>query len=132
MALILIADHDPLVGDVVRSTLAERGYVVGVVGNGPDALRAVQAKQPDLVILDCSMPGLGGVEVLRRLRLSTFGFQVPVLMLTARSGRDDEEIAFRAGADEYLRKPFDPAELTALVDHMLAKAKSPPSAAING
>ncbi|MDQ3471825.1 MAG: response regulator [Pseudomonadota bacterium] len=66
----------------------------------------VETKQPDLVILDCSMPGIGGVDVLRRLRVSGTSFAVPVLMLTARSSWDDEEIALRAGADDYLRKPF--------------------------
>lgn len=123
MALILIADDDPLVGDIVRYTLSERGHVVGVVDNGQDALRVLETKQPDLVILDCSMPGLGGVDVLRRLRVSRTSFAVPVLMLTARSSRQDEDIAWRAGADEYLRKPFDPAELLAIVDHMLTKAQ---------
>ncbi len=132
MALILIADDDPLVGDIVRYTLAERGHVVGIVETGHDALRVVVAKQPDLVILDCSMPDLSGVEVVRRLRLSGTGFHVPILKLTARSGRDDEDIAYRAGADEYLRKPFDPAELTALVDHMLTKAKPAPRSAVSG
>jgi DNA-binding response OmpR family regulator len=123
MALIIIADDDPLVGDIVRYTLSERGHIVGVVTNGLDALRVVETKQPDLVILDCSMPGIGGVDVLRQLRVSRTSFDVPILMLTARSGRDDEEIALRAGADDYLRKPFDPAELLAIVDHMLAKAE---------
>jgi DNA-binding response OmpR family regulator len=130
MALILIADDDPLVGDIVRYTLSERGHIVGIVDNGHDALRVVETKQPDLVILDCSMPGIGGVDVLRRLRVSGTSFAVPVLMLTARSSWDDEEIALRAGADDYLRKPFDPAELVALVDHMLHKAeRSRPAAA---
>ncbi len=86
MALILIADDDPLVGDIVRYTLAERGHVVGIVETGHDALRVVVAKQPDLVILDCSMPDLSGVEVLRHLRVSGTAFHVPILMLTAGPG----------------------------------------------
>lgn len=123
MALIIIADDDPLVCDVVRSTLSSHGYLVGVVDNGLDALRAVEAKQPDLVILDCSMPGLSGVEVLRRVKLSRGSFDTPVLMLTARSSQEDEEIAFRAGAEDYLRKPFDPAELLVIVERMLKKSR---------
>lgn len=124
MGLILIADDDPLITDIVRYTLGARGYVVGTVGNGFDALRAAEAKQPQLIILDCSMPGLGGVDVLRRLKLSAKCFATPVLMLTARSGHKDEEIAMRAGADEYLRKPFDLVELTVIVERMLTKARS--------
>lgn len=123
MALILIADDDPLVGDIVRYTLSARGHIVGIVDNGEDALRVVETKQPDLVILDCSMPGLAGVDVLRQLRVSDASFAVPVLMLTARWGRNDENIALRAGATDYLRKPFDPDELLAIVDHMLRKAE---------
>lgn len=123
MALIIIADDDSLVCDVVRRTLSSHGYLVGVVENGLDALRAVEAKQPDLVILDCSMPGLSGVEVLRRVKLSRGNFDTPVLMLTARSSQEDEEIAFRAGADDYLRKPFDPAELLVIVERMLNNAE---------
>lgn len=131
MALILIADDDPLVTDIVRYTLGVRGHVVGTVDNGVDALRVVEGKQPELVILDCSMPGLGGVDVLRRIKVSGRSFATPVLMLTARSGQQDEEIAVRAGADDYLRKPFDPAELTVIVERMLNKAKSSRAAAIN-
>lgn len=123
MALILIADDDPLVTDIVRHTLGARGHVVGTVDNGTDALRAAETKRPDLVILDCSMPGLGGVDVLRRIKVSAKCFATPVLMLTVRSSYQDEEIAFRAGADDYLCKPFDPAELVVIVERMLKKAE---------
>lgn len=121
MALILIADDDPVVTDIVRFTLGARGHVVGTVDNGTDALRVVEAKRPDLVILDCTMPGLGGVDVLRRMKTSATCFSTPVLMLTARSSLQDEEIAFRAGANDYLCKPFDPAELVVIVERMLNK-----------
>lgn len=124
MALIIIADDDPMVGDIVRYKLGAHGYVVGVVHNGVDALRAVETKQPDLVILDCAMPGLCGVDVLRQLKLSRTSFNTPVLMLTVRSSHEDEEIALRAGADEYLRKPFDPAELLVVVERMLQKSEA--------
>lgn len=123
MALILIADDDPLNCEIVRCSLEARGHVVGSVNNGLDALKVVEAKHPDLVILDCAMHGLGGIEVLRRIRLSRTCFSVPVVMLTARSGREDEEIALRAGADEYLRKPIHPAELMAIVDLLLSRCR---------
>lgn len=122
MALILVADDDNLVGDIIRYTLRPRGHVVGVVANGADAVRVVETKRPDLVILDCSMPGLGGIDALRRIRNSPTAFATPVLMLTARRSLQDEEIALRAGANEYLRKPFDPTELLVLAEALLNKS----------
>jgi DNA-binding response OmpR family regulator len=122
MARILLADDDPFIGDIVRATLSNRGYVVGVVTSGEDALRVAETKRPDLLILDCAMPGIGGVEALRRIRNSTIAFDTPVLMLTARTGRRDEEIGLRAGANDYLGKPFDPTELIVVVDRLLSKS----------
>jgi CheY-like chemotaxis protein len=70
MALILVADDDSLIGDIIRYALEPRGYVVGVVGTGLDAVRVAEAKRPDLIVLDCSMPGLSGVDALRQIRNS--------------------------------------------------------------
>ena len=124
MALILVADDDPLVRDVVSQTLGGLGHIVGVVENGADAVQVAEFKHPDLVILDCSMPVLSGVDALRRIRRSRTAFATPALMLTARSSYRDEDIAFRAGASDYLRKPFDPTELIVVVDRLLAKAET--------
>lgn len=120
MALILIADDDPLVVDVVRAALETRGHIVGALDDGGPVKAVVELKRPDLVILDCSMPGLPGVEALRRIRTSQIGYATPVLMLTGRRSDADEEIARRAGADDYLRKPFDPDQLIARVERLLA------------
>lgn len=124
MSLILIADDDELVCEVVRNTLSEQGHVVGVVNNGGEAVRAFEAKLPDLVILDCAMPEMSGVDVLRQIRVSLEGSRTPVLMLTARRSSFDEEIASRAGADDYLRKPFSPIQLLVRVELLLAKLPS--------
>ena len=121
MALILAADDDPLVGDVLRAVLGARGHVVGVVGNGLDAIRAAELKQPKLLILDCSMPELPGVETLRRIRMSPSLHKLPRLMLTARRRDPDVAIAMRAGANDYLKKPFDPDELVAVVESLLER-----------
>lgn len=125
MTMILVADDDQLVGDVVRHALEPLGHVVGTVDNGADAVRVAELKRPELIILDCSMPGLSGVEALRRIRSSRALFSTPVLMLTARASAHDEEIAMRAGASDYLRKPFDPDELLVLVDRLLTKSAGP-------
>ena len=119
MALILIADDDELVVEVVREALTARGHVVGALDDGVRVKAVVELKRPDLVILDCSMPELPGVEALRHIRSSTICYATPVLMLTGRRSKADEEIALRTGADDYLRKPFDPDQLVARVESLL-------------
>jgi DNA-binding response OmpR family regulator len=120
MALILIAEDDELVVEAVRAALEPRGHIVGAVGTGMPVKRVVELKRPDLVILDCAMPELSGIEALREIRSSHSGYGTPVLMLTGRRSMADEEIAYRAGADDYLRKPFDPDQLVARVEGLLA------------
>ena len=122
MSLILLADDDELVGEVVREALASQGHVVGIVENGADAVRVVEVKNPELVILDCSMPEMNGIEALIKIRQSRTAYNVPVLMLTARRSDMDVEIAMRAGANEYLKKPFDADQLVAIVEDMLKKS----------
>lgn len=122
MALILIADDDELVRDVVHATLTRQGHVVGAVANGAEAIQAFNAKDYDLIILDCSMPELCGIDTLRQIRGSPRGGQVPILMLTARTSSMDETIAVRAGANDYLRKPFSPTQLLVRSELLLSKA----------
>lgn len=126
MARIIIVDDDEMVVEVARAALEARGHIVGSLPDGARVRDVVQTKQPDLVILDCAMPELSGLDALREIRASRLGYWTPVLMLTSRRGEADEEIALRAGADEYLRKPFCPDQLVAWVETMLAKA--PPAA----
>lgn len=124
MARIIYAEDDALVGELVQSTLIEAGHAVGVVGNGSDALQIVRQRRPDLLILDMSMPGLSGTQVLEAIRKDSQLHDLPVLMLTARRSQTDEDIALRAGATEYLRKPFDPDRLVVTVDMLLARGRS--------
>lgn len=121
MALILLADDDELVGEIVRDALSARGHVVGVVQNGLDAVKVVELKRPALVILDCGMPELNGIEALRQIRLLPNAHRTPVLMLTGRRSEMDVEIAMRAGANDYLKKPFDSDQLVAHVEDLLDK-----------
>ena len=124
MALILIADDDEMVVDIVRAALTARGHIVGAVDDGLPVLGVVEFKRPALVILDCSMPELSGIEALRQIRFSTKCFDTPVLMLTSRRSVADEEIAMRSGANDYLRKPFDPDQLVSRVETLLARASA--------
>ena len=129
MALILIADDDELIVEMVAEALRPRGHVVETLYDGTQVLDIVESKRPDLVVLDCAMPTMGGNEVLRKIRGSTSGFDTPVLMLTGRRGDADEAIALRAGATEYMRKPFNLAKLVDRVECLIMEAEFRPQAA---
>lgn len=117
MTLVLLIDDDPLIAEVVTACMPE--YTVGCLTDGTRAVQVIETKHPALVILDCSMPIVPGMEVLRAIRSSQKCCSVPVLMLTARASAVDREIALRSGATDYLAKPFDPDELAAIVDAMI-------------
>lgn len=124
MALIIYAEDDPLMGSIVRNALAQEGHVVGIVEDGLSALRAINTKQPALVILDCSIPELSGIEVLRSLRLDKKFYDLPIMMLTGRNSIQDLSLAAYAGADGYVKKPFDPDYLRFLTNSMLMDGRS--------
>jgi len=124
MALILIADDDEIVVDIVREAFAARGHYVGAVDDGLPVIGVVESKRPDLVILDCNMPEISGLEALRQIRLSITCFATPVLMLTGCLGEVDEWIAKRSGSDDYLRKPFDTDQLVARAEALIEHAKA--------
>lgn len=124
MTKIIVAEDDDIVSDIVREVLTKAGHVVGVLNNGADALRAIQLKKPDLVILDCTMPELSGLIVLREMRTSSTLYDTPVLVLTGRQGARDVELAYNQGADDYMKKPFDPDELVFRVEELLEKHKA--------
>lgn len=128
MARIIIADDDDIVGQIACDALMAGGHVAGLVTDGRDALRIIRAKKPDLIILDCNMPGMNGLLILRELRNTIEFCDVPVLMLTGRTSDKDVELAHFQGADVYMKKPFDPEELLFQVDELLAaKARSRPA-----
>ena len=85
----------------------------------------VKARRPDLLILDCNMPEMSGVVVLREIRNTPALCDLPIMMLTGRRGAQDEDLAMFAGADAYVKKPFDPEELVFKVDELLAKRSKP-------
>lgn len=120
MARIIIADDDDLFVEVVRAVLESQGHVVGALPDGESVCRVVELKQPDLLILDCSMPGKGGIAALREIRNSARIHHLPVLVLTGRTAPADEAIAYQAGADDYVRKPVDPDNLIVRVEALVA------------
>ena len=118
-ARILVIEDDPTVAEVVARYLSREGFDVEVSSDGVAGLQAALACPPDLLVLDLMLPGLSGVEVLRRLRVAA---PVPVIMLTARSSEADRVNGLEFGADDYVAKPFSPRELTARVKAVLRRA----------
>jgi len=119
MPRVLVVDDDPQVVRLLRVNLELEGYDVVSATDGNEALDAFAAESPDLVVCDVMMPGMDGVEVVRRLRAGKNN--VPVVMLSAKAMRSDMRTGLDAGADEYVTKPFDPAELIEVVDRLLGR-----------
>ena len=123
---ILVVEDEPGIAGFVRRGLHFEGYEVEVVMDGPGALRALRDRPPDLLILDVMVPGVDGLEIARRLRAAEAaeGLQAtPVLMLTARDAVPDRVAGLRAGADDYLIKPFDFEELLARIEALLRRTR---------
>ncbi|CAA9292744.1 MAG: Putative response regulator [uncultured Corynebacteriales bacterium] len=120
---VLLADDDPTVRDVVCRYLERDGLSVETVADGRQALDRAVAAPPDLLVLDLMLPGLGGLEVCRRLRAAV---PVPVILLTALGSEDDRVRGLELGADDYVTKPFSPRELTLRVRSVLRRAVAPP------
>jgi len=116
---VLVVDDDRAVRDALRRVLTLAGYEPQTADDGAKAIELVAASVPDAVVLDVGMPGLDGLEVCRRLR--RLGNRVPILMLTARVEISDRVAGLDAGADDYLLKPFDVAELNARLRALLRR-----------
>jgi DNA-binding response OmpR family regulator len=116
---ILVVDDDADIRALVRELLGRQGYDVQEAPNGRDGLRVFYASSPDLVILDVSMPELDGWQTLERIRDLS---DVPVVMLTARAAELEKVRGLKAGADDYVTKPFGRQELLARVEALLRRA----------
>ncbi len=118
--LILVVDDDPPSVKMISFLLQEEGYEVIAASNGVEALRLVEARAPDLIILDIMMPHIDGLEVCRRIRERS---DVPIIFLSAKGETSDRVLGLDMGADDYLAKPFEPAELLARVRAVLRRAE---------
>jgi two-component system response regulator MprA len=119
-ARILIAEDDRAVRDALVRALRLEGYTVAAAINGAEALEAVRQGEPDVLLLDVSMPMVDGLTVARVLRSE--GSRLPILMLTARTETSDRVAGLDAGADDYLPKPYDLDELLARVRALLRRS----------
>jgi DNA-binding response OmpR family regulator len=120
-ARVLVIDDDGDIRALVAGLLDRAGYEVNEASDGRDGLRSVFSDRPDLVVLDVTMPGLDGWATLERIRELT---DVPVLMLTARSDELEKVRGLKAGADDYMTKPFGRQELLARVEALLRRKRS--------
>jgi PleD family two-component response regulator len=119
VSYLLFADDNEDMRHMVRDLLESSGHEIGLAADGPSALAALQAREPDLLILDLNMPGLSGYDVCREVKRNPGTARVPILMLTAQSSVEHKIEGFEAGADDYLPKPFDARELRARVSALL-------------
>lgn len=117
--LIMVVDDEPPIARLVRAKLQADGYGVVTASRGEEALKLLDDERPDLIILDVMMPGMDGFETLRHVRERG---QIPVILLTARSGDADKLRGLQGGADDYVAKPFNPDELSARVAAVLRRA----------
>lgn len=122
MPNVLVADDDDLLCELVRFKLEGAGHQVEVVSDGAAVLASLDRALPDVVVLDSMMPVMSGPEVLHAIKSRKDTSALPVIMLTARKGQDDVVSALRAGAADYLTKPFMPDELTVRVASVLSSA----------
>jgi two-component system, OmpR family, response regulator ResD len=127
-ARVLVVDDEPMVREVLSRYLERDGFEVESAADGELALEAFEARRPDLVLLDLMLPRVDGFEVFRRIRASA---PSPVIMITARGDVTDRIVGLETGADDYVSKPFSPAEVVARVRAVLRRgAKSAQPAAV--
>lgn len=122
MSTVLLVEDDPDIRHLVAYKLTKGGFDVVEAADGFAALAAAREKAPDLVILDVRMPRMSGLEVCRELRAGPLTETVPIIMLTARARPQDLELAYAAGATDYVVKPFSPRILLQHVESALQKA----------
>jgi two-component system phosphate regulon response regulator PhoB len=126
---VLVVDDERDITALVAYHLAKAGYRVTTAASGTDALKAVAAEPPDLIVLDLMLPGRSGLELLDELRARSDTREVGVILLTARREEADRIKGLAAGADDYLTKPFSPEELVLRVGAVLRRLRSPAASA---
>ena len=118
---VLVVDDEPQIVKVLRGYLEKASFRVVTAEDGQQALMLAKREKPDLVLLDLNLPGLDGIEVAHRLRMTS---SVPIIMVTARVEETDRLVGLELGADDYVTKPFSPREVIARVRAVLRRASS--------
>lgn len=120
-ANILVVEDEPGIQEVLKFNLGHHGHHVTVASSGEEALGLLNGILPDLILLDWMLPGISGIELARRVRDDARLKSVPIIMLTARTEERDKVMGLETGADDYLTKPFSPAELNARIKAVLRR-----------
>jgi len=115
---ILVVEDEEDICNLIRFNLEEEGFIVSVSLNGLDAWNKVERSLPDVIVLDLMLPGMNGLDFCKKVKNK---YDVPIIMVTARSGETDAVLALELGADDYVRKPFSPRELVARVRAVLRR-----------
>jgi PAS domain S-box-containing protein len=122
-AAVLLVEDNPVNRMVTNDYLAAKGYNVVTANDGFEAIEQAETRKPDLIIMDIQMPGIDGLETIRRLRAAPEFASVPIIALTALAMPGDRERCLEAGADEYLAKPASPRSLIVLMERLLARSR---------
>ncbi|OUR80134.1 phosphate regulon transcriptional regulatory protein PhoB [Alphaproteobacteria bacterium 46_93_T64] len=118
---ILIVEDEPAMVELLRYNLESEGFDVSSAQDGEEAMLSIEEQTPDMVLLDWMLPKISGIEICRRLRLSSDYRNLPVIMITARGEESDRIRGLDVGADDYVAKPFSPAELLARIRAVLRR-----------
>jgi len=127
MTRILVVEDDRDIAALVERYLQKAGFAVEVLSSGRDALTAIAARPPDLLVLDLMLPHVDGLEICRVVRGNARTASIPVIMLTARAEESDRIVGLEIGADDYIAKPFSPNELVARVRALLRRTSRQPA-----
>jgi len=120
---VLLVEDEPAQREILRYNLVSEGYEVTMAENGDDALLLADEVKPDLVLLDWMLPGVSGIEILRRMKASRQTSEIPVIMLSARSEEMDRVRGLETGADDYMVKPYSVSELMARIRTQLRRTR---------
>src|ERR1700687_2154542 len=119
---VLIVEDDRDIADLVAHYLGKAGFATQVLASGREALTAIAAHPPDLIVLDLMLPQVDGLEICRAVRTHAKTAALPIIMLTARAEESDRIVGLEVGADDYIAKPFSPNELVARARALLRRA----------
>ncbi len=123
MTRVLVVEDDPDIAQLVAHYLEKAGFAAELLANGRDALAAIAARPPDVVVLDLMLPQVDGLEICRVVRGNAATAAIPIIMLTARAEESDRIVGLEIGADDYLGKPFSPNELVARVRALVRRSQ---------
>ncbi len=126
---ILIVEDDREIRDLLAHYLRKEGFCPAVAPDGETGLSRARAGRPDLVLLDILLPGMDGLEVLRRLRAGAETARIPVIVLTAKGDETDRVVGLELGADDYIPKPFSPREVVARIKAVFRRSAPEPAGA---